>query len=281
MLKRLVTLFISIVLTAAVILGAYLGLVRFFSESGGRNVELVIDLKDLKKMAAYEKKPLGPVLDQIRKLGISEIGVFEETLPDAGALGEIYYAKGSGIIRLKSFLSNLHISNIKPDATYIYTPDLQVMKRIYDQLKLALGDKALHLISPDLLAVDEAEEELRDLGLGISEAQVRFLTNKGFTIVPRVWHDPRYNLGNLDGKIAALKGFTLVIFDGDNKLRKLMGQEAVRVHSVPKDELEKINREEALDRFVRAARERRVQVIYLRPFLPPQIDGYPVEYNLD
>ncbi|MGB9613222.1 MAG: DUF5693 family protein, partial [Candidatus Margulisiibacteriota bacterium] len=54
----------------------------------------------------------------------------------------------------------------------------------------------------------------------------------------------------------------------------------IRVHSVPKDELKKITKEEALDRFVRAARERGVRVIYLRPFLPPQIDAYPVSYNL-
>ncbi|HVN66849.1 MAG TPA: DUF5693 family protein, partial [Candidatus Sulfotelmatobacter sp.] len=40
-------------------------------------------------------------------------------------------------------------------------------------------------------------------------------------------------------------------------------------------------KEEALDRFVRAARERSVRVIYLRPFLPPQIDAFPVAYNLN
>lgn len=314
MVKKLVTLVLSVVLTAAVILGAYLGLVRFFGEAGGKNVELVVDLKDLKKMAAFEKKPLGPVLDEVRKIGISRIGVFEETLPEAGALGEIYYAKGSGVIRLKGFLSNLQISGIKPDATYIYAPDLDVMKRIYDQLKWALGAKTLQLANNQILEVDEPEEELRGLGLGISEAQRKFLEQKGFTIVPRVWHDPRYHLGNLDAKMSALNGCPLVIFDGDKiigspdaipalaaalkkykikygaieivkqdgdkKLRKLMGQDAIRVHSVPKDELEKISREEALDRFVRAARERRVQAIYLRPFLPPQIDGNPVAYNL-
>jgi len=314
MAKKLGTMFLSAVLTVAVILGAYLGLVRFFSESGSRNVELVVDLRDLKTMAAYEKKPLAPILDQIRQIGLGEIGVFEETLPDASALGEIYYAKGSGIIRLKGFLSNLKIGGIKPDATYIYTPDLKVMKRIYDQLRWALGDKSLHLVNPQVLMVDETEEELRDLGLGMSEAQQKFLEKKGFKIVPRVWHDPRYHLGNLDAKISGLKGFSLVIFDGDkiigypdaipalaealkkynlkygaveivkqdgdSKLRQLMGQAVVRVHSVPKDELEKINKEEALDRFVRAVRERGIQVIYLRPFLPPQIDGNPVEYNL-
>jgi hypothetical protein len=310
MVKKIGSWFLALILTAAVILGAYLGFVRFLQEIGGKTVELVVDLNDVKKMAAYEKKPLGPVLDRIRKTGISEIGVFEETLPDAAAIGEVYYAKGAGFSRLKL----LQAGKIRPDQTYIYAPDETVRKRIYNQLKWALGEKAIHFSGRNILVVDEAEEELRVLGLGISESQQKFLTDKGFKLVPRVWHDPRYHLGNLEAKISGLKDFGLVIFDGDKiigypeaipalaealkkfhlqygsleivkqdgdrQLRKLMGTEVRRVHSVPKDELEKINKEEALDRFVRAARERSVQVIYLRPFLPPQIDGYPVEYNL-
>lgn len=310
MIKKIGSGFLALILTAAVILGAYLGLIRFFHEIGGKTVELVVDLNDVKKMAAYEKKPLGPVLDRIRKTGISEIGVFEETLPDAAAIGEVYYAKGSGISRLKL----IPAGKIKPDMTYIYAPDETVRKRIYNQLKWALGEKAIHFAGRETLIIDETEEELRDLGLGISEAQQKFLTGRGFKIIPRVWHDPRYHLGNLEAKISGLKDFGLVIFDGDKiigypeaipalaealkkfhlrygsleivkqdgdrQLRQLMGPAVVRVHSVPKDELEKINKEEALDRFVRAARERGVQVIYLRPFLPPQIDGYPIEYNL-
>jgi hypothetical protein len=310
MLKRLGTGILSLLLTAAVILGAYLGLVRFFNEAGGRTVEIVIDLNDVKKMAAYEKRPLGPVLDRIRKTGISEIGVFEETLPDAAAIGEVYYAKGSGLSRLHL----LPVEKIRPDWTYIYAPEEKVRQRIYTQLKAVLGEKSIHFAGREIMAIDEAEEDLRDLGLGISEAQQKFLTAKGFTIIPRVWHDPRYHLGNLEAKFAGLKNYGQVIFDGDkiigypdaipalaealkkfhlkygsieivkqggdSQLRKLMGTDVVRVHSVPKDELEKISKEEALDRFVRAARERGVRVIYLRPFLPPQIDGYPVEYNL-
>ena len=304
------------VLTLAVLLGAYLGFVRYLSELGGKQVELVVDLNDLKKMAAYEKRPLGPVLDEIRQTGISEIGVFEETLPDAAALGELVYAKGSGVLRLPhpAFAPLVRAGLIKPDAVYIYAPDGAVRKRIFDQLRWALGDKAVRAAGGIIIA-DEVEEELRELGLGISESQRDFLAARGFTIVPRLRHDPRYNLGNLEDKISGLQGYSLVVFDGDKilgypdalpalaaalkkyhlkygaveivkqdgdtRLKKIMGDEAVRVHSVPKDELAKISKEEALDRFVRAARERGVRVIYLRPFLPPQIDAFPVEYNLE
>ncbi|MFA5114253.1 MAG: DUF5693 family protein [Candidatus Margulisiibacteriota bacterium] len=307
-----------LVLTAAVLLGAYLGLMRFTAESSGRQVELVVDLNDLKKMAAYEKKSLGAVLPEIRKMGITELGVFEETLPDANAIGELYYAKGSGLLRLKNLplpLAGLaEAGKIKPDQTYIYAPDDQVRKRVASQLIWALGGKAVRFIGRDVLEVDELEEDLRLLGLGISETQRQYLTRQGFKIVPRVWNDPRYHLGNIAPKIEALRPYGLVIFDGeeilgypaalpalaaalkqsqvkygyveivkqdgDQQLKKLMADAVVRVHSVPKDELAKIDKAEALDRFVRAARERSVRLIYLRPFLPPQVDAFPVEYNL-
>ncbi len=307
-----------LILTAAVLLGAYLGFVRYLSETGGKTVEVVVDLGDLKKMAAYDKKPLDDVLREMKKMGFSEVGVFEETLPDANALGELYCAKGSGILRFKHLCPALSAlsqkGKIRSERTYIYAPEDAVRRRVYNQLKWALGDKAIRFLGKEIMEVDEQEEELRALGLGISESQRKYLESRGFLIVPRVWNDPRYHLGNIEPKLGALRDFGLVIFDGeeilgypdalpaladalkkfkikygyveivkqdgDMLLKRLMGNEAVRVHSVPKDELVKIHKEEALDRFVRAARERSVRLIYLRPFLPPQIEAFPVEYNL-
>jgi hypothetical protein len=305
-----------LVLVAAVLTGAYQGFIRHRAEREDRTVELVVDLNDLKKIAAFEKKPLGPILAAIRKIGIAKIGVFEETLPDASAMGELYYAKGSGILRLKSSgASFFQKGRISAERTYIYIPEKAVRERVYYQLRLILGEGALRFLGKEVIEVDEAEEELRDLGLGISAFQKSYLESKGFSLVPRLWNDPRFHLGNIEAKIAALKDYKIIIFDGeeipgspsaipaladalkkfkikygyieivkqegDKLLRKLMASEIVRVHSVPKDELIKISKEEAIDRFARGARERSVRLIYLRPFLPPQIDAYPVEYNLE
>jgi len=311
------TIFTAI-LTLAVLLGAYLGFMRYRQEVQNRTVELVIDLNDLKKMAAYEKKPLSPILDQVRKLGISGIGVFEETLPDAGVMGEIYYADGSGIMREKdlipAFSSLVKNNRIKAGRTYLYISEPAAKQRIYSQLRWAVGEGAIRFLTPNVIEVEEVESELRPLGLGISELQQKYLTEKGFWIIPRVWNDPHYNAKNMEAKVSGLKDFDCLIFDGeellgykdaipdlasalkkykidygyveivkqdgDNRLKKMMGRQTIRVHSVPKDELKKITKEEALDRFVRAVRERSVRLIYLRPFLPPQIEEPPVEYNL-
>lgn len=309
--------FLILILTVAVIVGGYLGFSRYLIEIQDRNVELCVDLNDLKKIAAFEKRSLGPILDEVRKRGIVSIGVFEETLPDAQALGELYYAKGSGLLRLKNkaFLTLYSKGLIKPDCTYIYAPCSQVRKRVYNQLKWVLGPNSIKFHGKNIIEVNEAEEEIRDIGLGISEIQKKYLEAKGFIIIPRVWNDPRFHLGNVGPKISALNDFRTIIFDGeeilgnprslgsvsdalkrqkikygyieivkqdgDRVLKRLMDQALVRVHSVPKRELEKISKASAVKRFVRAARERKVKLIYIRPFLPPKIEAFPVAYNLD
>lgn len=307
-----------IALTCSVVLGGYLAYSRHFVELQDRTVELCVDLNDMRKVAAFEKKPLGPILEEMKKQGIVSIGLFEETLPDAAAAGRLYYAKGSGIIRMKDLLPELK-SLVKQDKialgkTYIYAPNDQVRKRVYNQLKWVLGEKNIKFLGREIMEVNEAEEELRGLGLGLPEDQVDYLKSKGFMIVPRVWNDPRYHLGIVGLKIRALSDHHIIIFDGeeilgypealratsdalkknkikygyieivkqdgDRQLRRLMDRNVVRVHSVPKEELKKLNKADVVDRFVRAVRERKVRMIYMRPFLPPKIDAYPVAYNL-
>ncbi len=317
MLDRIGKGILVLILTLGVLLGAYIAYVRYSVERQDKMVELCVDLNDIKKIAALEKKPLSPILDELRKLGVASVGVYEETLPDANALGEIYYAKGSGVkrIKLNPLFCQLSKKNlIVNDRTYIYAPFGDSRKRIYSELSWALGSAALHFYKTNILEVNETEEGLRTLGLGISEIQKDYLEGKGFRIVPRLLNDPRYNDQNIGPKISALAGSEIVVFDGeeiigypewigatadalrknnikygyieivkqdgDALLRKLMGNEVVRVHSVPKDELKKISKDEAVTRFVRAARERKVKLFYLRPFLPPQAEGAPVAYNL-
>jgi len=88
------------ILTLAVILGAFLAYSRYFVELQNRGVELCVDLNDLKKLAVLERVPLDKIITEVKKRGVTLVGVFEETLPDASALGELYYAKGVGILAM-------------------------------------------------------------------------------------------------------------------------------------------------------------------------------------
>jgi hypothetical protein len=303
-----------LVMTAGLLLGAYLCAQRYFYELQDKTVELCVDLNDLKKMAAVDHRPLTPILQRIRQAGFTSIGVFEETLPEANAAGEVYYAKGSGIKRLAMPLPGLAGKALKPDHTYIYAPDEAVRRRLVNHLEPVFGPSRVKMIGRVMIDLDEPAEELHDLGVGMSEQQTAFLNKLGFTVVPRLWADPRFQSGNMDSKLLPLSSARLVIFDGEEiigypdqikalagslkaaglkfgyieiikqygskQLAGLMDKEIIKVHSIAADEIKKVSLDEAVERFTRAAQERKVKLLYVRPFLPPQTAGAAVDYNL-
>jgi hypothetical protein len=316
MLDKLTKVLLTIILCLAIGLGGFLAYQKHNAETSSRRVELTMDFRDLQMLSALSKVPLDKLLDEVKSRGIVSIGLLEETLPDAQALGEVMYAGGTGVLRLKGLNPMLDdlISKkkIKPQATYILSLNASALKRIKQQLNFILIKDDLKSLGEKVLEVNESEIRLREVGLGLSENITVYLKKKGFRIIPRLRNDIRYDVRS---KIGALRGYDTVIFDGeeimgypekinllsqalkkvgikygwieiikqdgDLKLRGLMKQDIVRVHSVPKDELLKISQDEALARFTKAVQERGVRLLYIRPFLPPQITEDPVIYNLD
>ena len=315
MLDRITKIVFATILSVAVVLGGYLAYQRNNIETASKTVELVMDWRDLQVLSSLSKYPIDKLLTEIKPLGITSIGVNEETLCEAGIFGEIYHASGSGILRFKNLnpvLSGLVTKKlIKADRTYIlcYNPD--VRKRVLKQLRYILPKESVRSIGEKVIEANESEARLKDVTIGISETIKNYLSKKGFSIIPRLSNDSRYDV---PGKILELIGYDTIIFDGeeilgypdklgflslalkktnlkyglveiikqdgDRKLKHLMGESIVRVHSIPKDEILKINKDEALTRFARAVKERSIRLIYIRPFLPPQITEDPVSYNL-
>lgn len=316
MADKITKIVLSLILTVAILLGAYLGWQRHMIESESKTVELAIDYNDLKTISAASHYPFDKLLNEVKQRGIVSIGLREETLPEANVLGEVYYISGSAIFRspqLNQRLANLKNRKlISKDKVYILSTNPAVRKRILLQLNLLLPKEQVTTLGPDVIVINEGEIALRDAGMGMSEVAHNYLTKKGFNIIPRVWNDIRYDV---KGKIKSLAGHELIIFDGDEilgypdqlrilakalkknnikygnieiikqggdqKLKALMGNRVVRVHGIAKDEVKKMDKEEAITRFVRAAKERSIRLIYIRPFMAPQVseESY-ASYNL-
>ena len=316
MLDRLTKFILILVLTAAVGVGGFLGYMRYQVETASKTVELAMDLRDIKTLSALSKYPMDKLLDAIKASGVKSIGILEQTLPEATTSGELLFMSGAGVLRQKNL--NLVLSDlaqrklISPSFSYVYCDNAEVRKRVQNQLHYVLPPQAFKNLGEKVFELAESEIILREVGIGISESQKRYLAKKGFSIIPRMSNDPRYDIPR---KIADLVGYDTIIFDGeelpgypdkveflgwalkksrvkygyveivkqdgDQKLKAMMGTEIVRVHSVPKDELLKIEKDEALVRFSRAVKERSIRLIYIRPFLPPQITEDPVKYNLE
>ncbi|MHC2994765.1 MAG: hypothetical protein IBV53_04590 [Candidatus Atribacteria bacterium] len=167
------------------------------------------------------------------------------------------------------------------------------------------------------LKVKGSEEKLADLGLGFSEEDIELVRNLGFQVILRLKNFSQINkedidfkfketdrAGNISGiifegeavlgypskenliftaKLLKAKGYPFGIIEfagqkGIETIAQSASELAVRVHSITKEELEIIPQQKATDRWIRAAKERKVRIFYIKPFM--KSDSNLIEENL-
>jgi len=175
----------------------------------------------------------------------------------------------------------------------------------------------LSLIPYQGLKVKGSEEKLANLGLGFSEEDIELVRNLGFQIILRLINFPQINQEDIDfklnetdkaGKISGIvfegetvlgypsrenliftaellktKGYPFGIIEfagqkGIETIAQSASELAVRVHSITKEEMEIIPKQKAIDRWIRAANERKVRLFYIKPFMKSNSDLF--EENL-
>lgn len=161
--------------------------------------------------------------------------------------------------------------------------------------------------------------QIEEVNIGLDPAEVSQVNAAGLRVVARFRNYPGITPEKMTffvGRLAQFSGVSLVVFEGqevlgypdyireaadvlkshglsfghvefavqqgDKAFAGLMGAAVVRVHSITAGEMNKIDVQTAVDRFVRAARERNIRVMYIRPF-PAKIgeEAAAVSQNLD
>ncbi|MCJ7656794.1 MAG: DUF5693 family protein, partial [Candidatus Atribacteria bacterium] len=167
------------------------------------------------------------------------------------------------------------------------------------------------------LKVKGSEEKLADLGLGFSEEDIELVRNLGFQVILRPKNFPQINKQDVEfkfkesdkaGKISGIifegetvlgyplkenlirtaellkikeYSFGIIEFAGQKGIETVAHQAsglAVRVHSITKEEMEIISKQKATERWIRAAKERKVRIFYIKPFMKSNFDL--IEENL-
>lgn len=77
------------------------------------------------------------------------------------------------------------------------------------------------------------------------------------------------------------KGIKELLTQVENSEDTEADQRVVRVHGIGPQEVEEITFETALSRMLRAVKERRIRLLYLRPLMPPDQKGDLLQANLD
>ena len=156
------------------------------------------------------------------------------------------------------------------------------------------------------LKVKGSEEKLADLGLGFSEEDIELARNLGFQVILRLKNYSQINKEDIEfkfkesdkaGKISGIifegetvlgyplkenllftaellqkKGYPFGIIEfagqkGIETVAQSASELAVRVHSITKEEMEIISKQKAIERWIRAAKERKVRIFYIKPFM--------------
>lgn len=159
--------------------------------------------------------------------------------------------------------------------------------------------------------------DLEKVNIGLDLEAVHTVTEAGLRIVPRLRNYPGvtpHKISFFFDRIPYKEDISLMIFEGmevlghpnhltdvrdlmqsnsmdfgivefasqvgDSRFARLMSPQVIRVHSITEREMENIPFDKAVERFARAARERNMRVMYIRPFPAEMGDISAITKNL-
>lgn len=252
--------------------------------------------------------------------GITSIALEEDTIADLVDAGQVTMVKGAEINNIARGGGASAIGkrdNIKDDAFYLSIRDAELYARIKDFLDISLGETNVREVGQSILEVRDDREDLEKMGLGVSASLSATLSGYGFDVIPRLKNSYRVTDALIKSKIdsvSRIANVQTIIFEGDTvlgfptKLSKLasmmndanlnigdvefadqlgrgeitakMPRQVIRVHSIPEMEMPSVTRKKALDRYMRAAKDRGVRLLFLHPYFQYSTDQNIVDYNI-
>jgi hypothetical protein len=209
--------------------------------------------------------------------------------------------------------------NINPNNFYIIIEKGTDFDRVKGALTAELGEAAVIPIgNQNVLEVINTREDLYDIGIGVDRDKVAMLESMGFNIVISLREIRKNVEKTLNYKfqfINSLPSVRSIILSGavipgypshidvlekqvtqqnryigkiefskqlgDKELGIKIPERIIQVHTIPEETMEIIHPDQALRRYLRAVKERRVNMLYIRPFVMySQHQGDPAEFNI-
>ncbi|MFI5386565.1 MAG: DUF5693 family protein [Fimbriimonadales bacterium] len=304
--EAIIPRWLPVAIVATALLSVYSISHRYRIEERNRAVSIAVEYETIEAFAAAQGKPVDEALVQLKKQGLGSVVLSEEYVVDAINAGNavmkptgIGASSGLTADRLKRGL-NLRF----PGRVTSSTPDFTF--------------SPFEFVVPGVSATT-----IRGTPIGINPDQAATIRKAGLGIVARMANPPGVNANyvkqTLDwahelgatvflpmgdqvlGRREALKDMTNELtklgmvyaspefskLGGDENVLQLIPGHVVRLHSAQAAELDKLPFDEAVDRYSRAARERGMRVLLVRPvsFAAPQplasLDDFIKKINLD
>ena len=285
---------VNLLLVVLIALGLLGGLVsaahRWKAEARNRRVELVVDYSDAQALANTTRRQIDDVLTQLKASGITTVAVTEDSLATLTGNGIVTYARNGNTTTL----------TFAPGFPGQRARVIQMLAHKAPGLTVTpLGQNGLVVGAPwpqfDAIPIgldSDTVSTVKRNGLLVAPRLVNFTGVTAQNIAWELAQTKRQCAGPSDigpvifagtavlGNRALIKataealaanrltygsvelGKTL----GDDDLSRLADAQTVRVHSIGTDEMGTMDEPTAVERFVRAAKERNIRVCYVRLF---------------
>ena len=270
---------------------------RYSVEKQNRTVELTLDYSELQSLSFSSGTPIKELLQKFKEAGVISVAVEETLLGDLVSSGEVSYEQ--------------RVSQSDP-LTIITVNNPNIASRVFRALIPRLGWKGRVL--SNTMAVRAAPHTLNEIGIGLPPDIVVLINNAGLDVVARLVNYPTITEEAISVSISELSraGITHLICSGsetigfkgltqyaageiksaglvygsvefakqkgDAGISRGLGSNLVRVHSISHMEMMGMQTSDAVERFVRAARERNIRLCYIR--LAGTTGGKAVDKNL-
>jgi uncharacterized protein DUF5693 len=284
---------------------------RVAVERMARTVELTVDMEQLRQLTLDLGVPLPLALDRLKVAGVTSIALSEESLGELETDGIAQVRHG--VPSMPAGLTEVRL----PDAgLYRQVASALRLKLRSAGDRVATSPRVVRILGPSdlLLDVPAGWTVIRSMAIGLPQQEVALVRKHGLRVVARVSNFTAADATSITAVAQQLRqaGTRTVIFAGDEVLGnrdrvketaaaldaqglrygsvefgKQMGDDTlsralqariVRVHSIQNAEMQKLSVDEAVDRFVKAAEERNIRLLYLR--LLPHVPKAPFEDNL-
>jgi hypothetical protein len=293
---------LAVIIVAAVIAAIYAAALRWRVEMPNRSAALILDWQEVQALAAAEGVPLPDALQRLRTAGATTVAVSEQHLSDLIAAGQVTVLPmaaagfdeeppGGGVVL--SAWDAATAQRLRDELSAKLPPG-------------ALSPPPGAEVPPLLVPCRASPAYLETMGLGWADEAPSLIREAGMGVAVRLVNYPGAQKSAITFAAAesAAAGANLVIFSGDQvlgypgliqetaktlraagltygsvelaeqlgnrRLGRALEGELVRVHSITETEILGMAPETAVERYVRAVRERGIRACYVRLFLAPR-----------
>lgn len=221
-----------------------------------------------------------------------------------------------GQVQSQLLLNLIRSSNIVPENSYIIVDQNDIFQRAENALINDLGTERVLSAGRNIIEIRGRISNLGDIGLGLDGNIIKNLSMYKFQIIPKLVNSHRIDDVSLALKIDTISAMTTVntfIFSssealgfggnlplvaekmlknginfgmveftnqkGALSLAEYLPGHNVGVHSIPPKQLQNMSKSRALDRYVLAALDRGMRILYLHAFVNEDLSNDLLAYN--